>query len=126
MKVAFAKITDIKNMGVSVVIKIFSDETMRKILENFSSYEGTVTSFCKENNMSKSQFYYYKKRFEKSNKPTFHAIALKNDEFDPNIASDNAKVYSDIKIEIGKANIYIPANEIALLSTILKEIVKSC
>jgi hypothetical protein len=56
--------------------KIFNDETWREFFEKFSSYEGSVSSFCKENNISKSQFYYYKKRFEKSNKPTFHAIIL--------------------------------------------------
>lgn len=53
-----------------------NDVTWRGILEKFSSYEGTVTSFCKENNISKSQFYYYKNKFEQSSKPTFHAIVI--------------------------------------------------
>lgn len=48
--------------------KIFNAETWREFLEKFSSYKGSVSSFCKENNISKGQFYYYKKRFEKSNK----------------------------------------------------------
>lgn len=30
------------------------------------------------------------------------------------------------RIEIGKANIFIPANEITILSEIIKEIAKSC
>ena len=56
--------------------KILNDETWRKLLEEFSSYEGTVSSFCKGNDISKSQFYYYKNKFAQSSKPTFHAIVI--------------------------------------------------
>jgi hypothetical protein len=60
--------------------KNFNTETWRGFLEKSSSYKESVSSFCKENNISKSQFYYYKKRFEKSEKPIFHAMALKKEE----------------------------------------------
>jgi len=106
--------------------KKFNDVTWRGILEKFSSYEGTVTSFCKENNISKSQFYYYKKKFEQSSKPTFHAIVINNEESSSKTVNNCVKGYNDIRIEIGKVIIYIPANEIALLSNILKELSKSC
>jgi hypothetical protein len=75
-------------------------------IDKFSSYEGTVTGFCKENNISKSQFYYHKKRSE--------------------VATKIIRDSKDIRIEVGKTNIYVPANEISLLATILKELVKSC
>jgi hypothetical protein len=91
-----------------------------------SSYEGTITSFCKESNISKSQFYYYKNKFEQSSKPTFHAIVINNEESNPQTVKNTVTGYKDIRIESSKANIYIPANEIALLSTILKELTKSC
>lgn len=106
--------------------KNVSDVTWRGFLERFSSYEGTVTSFCKENNISKSQFYYYKNKFEQSSKPTFHAIVINNEESTSKTVNNSIEEYKDIRIEIGKANIYIPANGIALLSTILKELTKSC
>lgn len=105
--------------------KIFNDETWREFIEKFSSYEGTVTKYCKENNMSKSQFYYYKKKFEQSNNPTFHAIVLNSEEPAPKAAKDNVKERKDIRIEIGKTNIYIPTTEISLLTTILKELARS-
>ena len=104
----------------------FNDVTWMGFLEKFSSYEGTVTNFCKENNISKSQLYYYKNKFEKSSKPTFHAIVINNEKSNPKTVNDSVKVYSDIRIEIGKANISIPANEIELLSNILKELSKLC
>lgn len=105
--------------------KIFNDETWREFIEKFSSYEGTVTKYCKENNMSKSQFYYYKKKFEQSNNPTFHAIVLNSERPTPEAAKDNVKERKDVRIAIGKANIYIPTTEISLLSTILKELARS-
>lgn len=42
------------------------------------------------------------------------------------MVSNSEKGYKDIRIEIGKANIYIPVNEIALLSIVLKELTNSC
>lgn len=38
----------------------FNEDTWKEFLEKFSSYEGSVTDYCKENDISKSQFYYYK------------------------------------------------------------------
>lgn len=97
-------------------------ESWERILERFSSYEGTVTSFCRENNVSKSQLYYHKKRYKSLNKPSFHAISLNTAK-----DSDNTeKAYKVIRIEIGKANIFIPADEAGLLTTIFKELTSTC
>lgn len=100
------------------------NSSWKKYIDKFSSYEGTVTDFCKENNLSKSQFYYHKKRFKELDSPTFHAISLSEEK--NNTATKIIRDSKDIRIELGKANIYVPANEIALLSNILKELVKSC
>lgn len=98
------------------------EEYWGKILEKYSSYEGTLRDFCSENNITKHKLYYYKKKLEKPNKQAFHAIALK-----PVKAIGNAeKAYKDIRIEIGKANIFIPTNEADLLKTILKELAATC
>ncbi len=40
--------------------------------------------------------------------------------------SSEVSITKDIRIEIGKANIYIPANEIAVISDIIKELAISC
>ena len=56
-----------------------SNEKWNEFISLFSSYEGTVSSFCKENNISKSQFYYHKRRFEvatNENIPVFQSIHL--------------------------------------------------
>ena len=102
-----------------------SNEKWNEFISLFSSYEGTVSSFCKENNISKSQFYYHKRRVEvttNENIPVFQSISL-NEEIDDN----KSQVASpEIRIEIGRANIFIPANEIAILSNIIKELSKSC
>jgi hypothetical protein len=106
--------------------RIFTAETWREFLEKFSSYEGSLSGFCKENNISKSQFYYYKKRFGESTKPTFRAISLNKKE--PAAKNQNSirNTPQNIRIEIGKANIYIPATETAVLKDILKELAASC
>ena len=102
-----------------------SNEKWNEFISIFSSYEGTVSSFCKENNISKSQFYYHKRIAEvttNENIPIFQSISL-NEEVDDN----KSQVASpEIRIEIGRVNIFIPANDIAILSNIIKELSKSC
>ncbi|MCM8711849.1 hypothetical protein M2651_12585 [Clostridium sp. SYSU_GA19001] len=93
-----------------------------KILENYSSYEGTLNDFCSENNITKHQLYYYKKKLNKPNKPVFHAIALKS----VKNADNTKKAYKDIRIEIGKSKIFISSDEAELLKTILKELAAIC
>jgi len=106
--------------------KIFNSETWSDLLEKFSSYGGSVGSFCKENNISKSQFYYYKKRFAKSDKSTFHAIVINKEESSAKAEVSAEKAPKYIRIEIAKANIYIPVTETAALRAILKELAASC
>lgn len=101
---------------------ILNHESWEEILERLASYEGSVNEFCKENNLSRGQLYYYKRRFSQGKKPTFHAIALNSAK-----PSENAeKAYKDIRIEIGKASIFIPSNERELLKSILKELAIIC
>ena len=102
-----------------------SNEKWNEVINLFSSYEGTVSSFCEENNISKTQFYYYKRRIDAATTesiPVFQSISI-NEE----VVDDKSEVSSpEIRIEIGRANIFIPANEIAILSNIIKELIKSC
>ena len=43
----------------------FNEETWSEFLEKFSSYKGTVIEYCKENSITKGQFYYYMKKFKR-------------------------------------------------------------
>ncbi|MGF0108930.1 IS66 family insertion sequence element accessory protein TnpA [Clostridium sp. SGI.024] len=57
-----------------------SNEKWNEFINLFSSYEGTVSSFCEENNISKTQFYYHKRRIEAASTestPVFQRMKLK-------------------------------------------------
>lgn len=102
-----------------------SNEQWNEVIDLFSSYEGTVSKFCEDNNVSKTQFYYHKRRIEASNNkstPVFQGISLN----EKDSINKSEITYPEIRIEIGMANIFIPANEIAILSNIIKELSKSC
>lgn len=95
----------------------------REIIPAFSSYEGTIGNFCNANHITKSQFYYYKKKFnDENNNLQFHAISMKEERVRTEITVVPADRPSII-IEIGSAKIYIPANEIAVLSNLLKDLI---
>ena len=83
-----------------------------------ASHKGTIKDFCIENNLKEKQFYYYRKKFQRKNKVKFHEISLKSQS---NICSEESCT-SNIKIEIGNSTIYIPANEIAALNSVIKEL----
>ncbi|MHC1686056.1 MAG: hypothetical protein AB6733_24530 [Clostridiaceae bacterium] len=92
------------------------------MIGKFNSYEGTVTDFCKENNINKSQFYAYRKKLGLSNITTFHAIPLKKE----NTVGGTDKTLNpkEIRIEIGKAAVFLPIDEASIFSEVLREIIK--
>ena len=51
----------------------------------------------------------------------YHAISMKEEKAQTEINLISPKSI-DVRIEIGAANIYIPANEIAVLTSIIKEL----
>ena len=44
-----------------------SEINWEEIIEKFSSFEGTITNFCKENNINQHQLYYRRKKLAKEN-----------------------------------------------------------
>lgn len=96
-------------------------------INKFDSYKGTLTlkDFCIENKLSKSQFYYHKKRLAATNPttPVFHAVSLnaKQDDIEKNILTSK-----EVKITIGTANISIPVSETTLIYSIIKELAAKC
>ncbi|OOM06310.1 IS66 family insertion sequence element accessory protein TnpA [Clostridium saccharobutylicum] len=94
----------------------------REMVAAFSSYEGTLISFCNINHISKSQLYYYRKKFEKEDSIKFHAISMIEERVKTEITVAPTDRPS-IRIEIGNAKIYVPANEMAVLSILLKDLI---
>ena len=89
----------------------------KAMIDKLSSYRGTIKDFCKENNIPEKQFYYHRRKLADKDKAVFHKIPLKSE--DSLIVKNTIK---DIKIEVGKATIYIPANEIAVLTAIIRDL----
>lgn len=94
----------------------------REMVAAFSSYEGTLINFCNVNHISKSQLYYYRKKFEKEDNVKFHSISMKEERVKTEITVASTD-RPNIRIEIGTAKIYIPANEIAILSSLFKDLI---
>ena len=96
-------------------------------INKFNSYRGEITlkDFCIENQLSKTQFYYHKKRLEKANSKAtvFHKVSLKADKDNRGPFSDASK---EIKISIGNTIISIPASETALVYSVIKDLVTKC
>ena len=96
-------------------------------INKFNSYRGEITlkDFCIENQLSRTQFYYHKKRLEKANSKStvFQEVSLKD-------KKDNIAKFPDaskeVKISIGNATISIPTNETALVYSIIKELIMKC
>ncbi|ALR90483.1 IS66 family insertion sequence element accessory protein TnpA [Clostridium butyricum] len=93
----------------------------KAMIDKLALYSGTIKYFCKENNIAEKKFYYHIRKLSDKNKVVFHEIPLKS-ESNPTVSNSNT---SDIKIEIGKATIYIPANEIAALTAIVRNLISS-
>lgn len=69
----------------------------------------------------KVSYIIYRKKFEKQGYINFHAISMKEEKAQTKINLISPKS-TDVRIEIGAANIYIPANEIAVLTSIIKDV----
>lgn len=95
------------------------------ILSKFESYAGSVKAFCDEHDVDKRKLYYRRKRAEKSKQPLFHAVNL-NATSSPSAMHKHPKDEKEIKIEIGKAKIFIPSDDVKLISNIIKELESSC
>lgn len=101
-----------------------------EILNKFSLHKGSIKSFCKDNNISIHQLYYRRRRLRNNKPPVFHAVSFKEkdiaDSIDERTAKAKSYSTSDVKIEVGKAKIYIPSNDKEALKDIFKVIMQSC
>lgn len=107
--------------------KKLSHAIWEEYIKKFEAYNGSITvkDFCIENNICKTQFYYHKRRLQKSQsentQPVFHAIPLKQSNVEKNSTSSN-----EVKITVGNIIVNIPSSKAMLISTIIKELVRTC
>ena len=102
--------------------------TWEEYINNFNALEGSITvkDFCTKNQISKTQFYYHKKRLEKSNgiSTIFHAVPIKSTR--TYHQAEDISNLKEVKITIGPALIAIPASESALIYSIIRELAIKC
>lgn len=108
--------------------KKLENEAWEEYLNKFESIKDTITvkDFCTENNLSKSQFYYHKKRVGKvveGKGPIFQDISL-NCKVD-NMEEDKC-TSKEVKINVGNVNILIPISEATLITSIIRELILKC
>lgn len=112
--------------GRTTMSRKLDNSKWEEYINKFNSYRGEITlkDFCIENQLSKTQFYYHKKRLEKANSKStvFHEISLR----DETEQIKQALTPTEIKILIGNATIAIPTSEIILISSIIKELSEKC
>lgn len=102
-----------------------NDEEWFEIFEKLSNYKGPVTQFCKENGIKISTLYGKRKRLQKST-PIFHEIKINGNDEKIGVLENNFVDAKEIKIEVGKAKIYISNTDTETLNTVLKEIIRTC
>lgn len=96
------------------------------ILEKFTNYNGSAKDFCKEYEVDKRKLYYRRQKSEKSKQPLFYGVKL---DTSSSVSASHKYPKDDnrsITIEIGRARIFIPSDDINLLSNIIKELESSC
>ncbi|URZ01126.1 IS66 family insertion sequence element accessory protein TnpA [Clostridium felsineum] len=107
--------------------KVSNHNLWKKTINEFYAYNGTMSlsDFCKEKNITKSQFHYFK-RVLNINKESviFHSISLNEDT--NSIKTNEIPAANEIVITIGNSKISIPSNEVLLISSIIKELLAKC
>ena len=109
--------------------QIETDGYWKEILEKFSKHKGTIASFCKKHNVNQHRLYHQRTKLKDIDISTFHAINLEADiknDFNPENAKEDINPSNEIRIEIGKAKIFIANKDVISLSNVLKEISKNC
>ena len=105
------------------MVKVISDINWDEIMSKFSTNKASIIEFCKENKIKPHQLYHHRKKVKKESPPTFYAIPITKEE---TALNEPVTGSSDIRVEIGKVNIYIPSTDKAALLSIIKELAKSC
>ena len=97
-----------------------------EIMNKYKNHNGTIRDFCKNNNIKERQFYHHRKKQNLTENPTLHKVILNNTSDTKLEVNPSKTKESNIIVEIGNSKIYIPQNNTAMISSIVKELIKSC
>lgn len=102
--------------------KLSNKEWEEHINQYYSSNSSmTINEFCKENNLSKQQFHYHKKRIlqtKDSITTVFQGFKIKAEEE----TAKKSTVNSEVRIMVENTAIAIPVSRTTLISSIIKEL----
>ena len=101
---------------------MFSIQQWEEIINQYQCFNGTMNEFCQEKEITKSQVYYYRKKFDvqKQDSTEFCQVTLKSTKV--------TKSYPDTNVtfEIGENTIILPSIEKDLIIEIIKELAALC
>ncbi len=110
-----------------MIKKLNNQEWQEKIEEYYTNYSFMpINKFCEENNLSKQQFHYHKKKRINSESTTntlFQEVSITSTEV---LAQKIIETKAEIKISIGNSLIKVPASETAIISLIIKDLISQC
>lgn len=101
---------------------IFSIQQWEEIVNQYQYFDGTINQFCQEKGITKSQLYYYRKKFNHQNQDSteFCQVTLESTKVIKSYPNTN------VTFEIGENTIVVPAIEKDLIIEIVKELVALC
>ncbi|MGL4655485.1 MAG: IS66 family insertion sequence element accessory protein TnpA [Sarcina sp.] len=106
--------------------KLNNQEWLEQIEEYYNNQSSiTISKFCEDNNLSKQQFHYHKKKriaTTSTNDTLFQAIPIMSKEKVKKTAVNIEK----IKISIGTATITVLASETATISVVVEKQAEQC
>ncbi|MBC8059635.1 MAG: hypothetical protein H7Y18_03115 [Clostridiaceae bacterium] len=93
-----------------------------EIMDKFTKHEGNIIDFCRSSNIKPHQFYHQRKKLKKNSTQVFHVLEVPKAD-----SIENTKELEEtIKIEIGNAKIFLPANDKSTLLSLVRELAKLC
>lgn len=101
---------------------MFSIQQWEEIVNQYQCFNGTINQFCQEKGITKSQLYYYRKKFNDQNQDSteFCQVTLESTKVIKSYPNTN------ITFEIGENKIIVPAIEKDLIIEIIKELTVLC
>lgn len=91
-----------------------------EIMDKFAKHEGSIMDFCRNNNIKHHQLYHQRKKLKKNITHTFHVLEVP----ETKVLENTNAIGQSIKIEIGNAKIFLPADDKGTLLSLIRELAK--
>ena len=101
---------------------IFSIQQWQDIVNQYQDFNGTINQFCELKGITRTQLYYYRKKFSTQNSVSteFCQVTLESTKVIQSSQNNN------ITFNIGKNTITVPSTQKELIIEIVKELVALC